>query len=562
MSIYVTETNSGYEICILGEYLSAEDTERFFYELKHINSENIKITMFDIETVNADFIMELTDYMEKNPQKKIKIFIFKRSLSSYLMKLGVKNTFLEQKSTKTETKKGYNYFSIVGSADSLDSIMYIIEKLICCNATMFIAQHLSKDDRKLLSELVSKRTDCEVVNAKDNEPVRKKVIYVAPGGLHMEVIDGKIRLSDTEKYNYAKPSFSVLMKSLSREYKEKYCAVILSGFGNDGADALSLLKSNKSFIIIENPKISKANELLNSCIEKNCHNKIMDTKDIPEFINSNLALESLPDKEFLEFLENINKKYGFDFSNYNISSIKRRIKVAMLNCFIYNFNEYKNKVYSSKQYFNDLFIELSVNVSEFFRAPLVFKEIKDKIIPMLDSFPQIKIWSAGCAGGEEAYTLAIVLKEAGVLHKSLIYATDINSIKIEEAKNGIYSYEELIKSEKNYKMYNKEGNFITKYFKKKKDYAVIDESLQKNILFFQHSLVNSGVLNEFQIILCRNVIIYFNNTLKNEIMNLIKDSLDISGFFISGEKEDIMLTQANEQFKPFNKEQKIYKHNT
>ena len=204
------------------------------------------------------------------------------------------------------------------------------------------------------------------------------------------------------------------------------------------------------------------------------------------------------------------------------------------------------------------FLGLSVNVTKFFRNPEVFRELKDKVFPYLNSFASIKIWCAGCSTGEEVYSLAILLDESGILNKTQIYATDINPYVVEEAKNGLYSKKILPDLTSKHTL---SGGIekLDKYFEFDYNYIKIKDYLKKNILFFQHSIVGSGILNEFQIIFCRNVLIYMNYKLQEKTLELFNNSLDISGFLVLGEKEDISINNGKKYFSEYDKKAKIYK---
>ena len=188
----------------------------------------------------------------------------------------------------------------------------------------------------------------------------------------------------------------------------------------------------------------------------------------------------------------------------------------------------------------------------------MFALIKTKILPYLNSYNHIKIWCAGCSNGKEVYSLAIMLKEAGILNKTQIYATDINPYVIEEAKNGMYSTVTLDKDISNYRNAQGEKSFI-QYFDINKSYIKVKEELKKNILFFQHSLLSNGTLNEFNLILCRNVFIYFNDSLQERMLKNFYNSLDNNGFLVLGKSEGIQRNNGEKYFCKYDEILKIYK---
>lgn len=263
-------------------------------------------------------------------------------------------------------------------------------------------------------------------------------------------------------------------------------------------------------------------------------------------------------EEVHEFLEDLNIIYGYDYTEYQIDSIMRRINIAMTREGIYDFDLFKEQVLNNEEIFHNLFLDLSINITEFFRNPEVFKFIKNKILPYLNSYNHIKIWSAGCSNGKEAYSLAIMLKEAGMLEKTQIYATDINPYVIEEAKNGMYSMNTLDKDITNYRCAEGKNNFI-QYFDINKSYIKVKDELTKNILFFQHSLLSNGRLNEFNLIICRNVFIYFNDSLQEKVLKNFSNSLETNGFLVLGKSEGIQKNKGNKYFEKYDENYKIYK---
>lgn len=267
---------------------------------------------------------------------------------------------------------------------------------------------------------------------------------------------------------------------------------------------------------------------------------------------------NLKDEEVYSFLQDLNITYGYDYTEYQIDSIMRRIDIAMLKESIYDFSVFREQVLNNEEKFHNLFLDFSINTTEFFRNPEVFALIKNKILPYLNSYNHIKIWCAGCSNGKEPYSLAIMLKEAGILDKTQIYATDINPYIIEEAKNGLYSMSTLDKDISNYRSAQGEDNFI-KYFDINRSYIKVKEELMKNILFFQHSLLSSGTLNEFNLILCRNVFIYFNDSLQERMLKNFYDSLDNNGFLVLGKSEGIQRNNGEKYFRKYDGALKIYK---
>ncbi|MDF2890586.1 MAG: chemotaxis protein CheR [Clostridia bacterium] len=263
-------------------------------------------------------------------------------------------------------------------------------------------------------------------------------------------------------------------------------------------------------------------------------------------------------EEVMVFLQQVKEQYGYDYTKYQIESIIRRIKACMLKESIRSFKKFQEAVLQNEQIFEQLFLHLSVNTTGFFRDPEVYKEMKNRVIPYLRSFSNLKMWCAGCSTGQEAYSLAILLSEMGLLNKTQIYATDINPFVIEEAKNGLYPLKVLENNICNYRQAGGSGSFMD-YFYLKGEYIEIDEQLKKNILFFQHSLDGNGILNEFQLIMCRNVLIYFTPELQRQVLERLSYSLDKNGFLNLGKSEGILHNGGNEFFYEVDSVNKIFK---
>lgn len=276
-------------------------------------------------------------------------------------------------------------------------------------------------------------------------------------------------------------------------------------------------------------------------------------------INRNIENYVLRKIQVREFLEKVNDTYGYNYKEYRIESLKRRIKIGMLKAGIDDFNTYTQQVLNNKDIFDDLFLEFSITVTEYFRDPKTFLAIRNKVLPYLDSFPHLKIWCAGCSSGDEAYSLAILLQECDMLKKTTIYATDINGYVIKEGKNGLFSKDRIEIAEANYVASGGNCEFKN-YFTQFDAFYRINRNFSEKILFFSHSLLESGILNEFNLILCRNVLIYFEPSLQDRSIKLFKDSLDMSGLLILGKSESLFLNDKNVQFKAYDLENKIYKN--
>lgn len=269
-----------------------------------------------------------------------------------------------------------------------------------------------------------------------------------------------------------------------------------------------------------------------------------------ETSNENLEISLL--------LDAIYRKYGYDFRDYSTASIKRRILRRLSMSGLKSISELQHKIIYDESFFTSLLHDLSVNFTEMFRDPSFYHVLRKKIIPELNDLPFLKIWHAGCATGEEVYSVAIVLKEEGLYNRTQIYATDFNEKVIQKAKEGIYDIERLKMYTQNYQKAGGLASFAD-YYTARYEYVLMKKSLKKNITFSDHNLVTDGVFGEMNMILCRNVLIYFSRELQNRVFRLFKESLSNGGFLCVGTKESIRFSDISDDFEDVAKKEKIYR---
>jgi chemotaxis protein methyltransferase CheR len=257
-------------------------------------------------------------------------------------------------------------------------------------------------------------------------------------------------------------------------------------------------------------------------------------------------------------LEVIYKSYGYDFFNYSRASLIRRLNRFMEDAAIRNTFDLKYLLTNDRNTFELFLQRVTVNVTEMFRDPEFYAVIKEKVIPVIATYPIIKIWHAGCSSGEEVFSIAILLHEAGLLNRSRIYATDINPSNIEKAKKGIVPLEVMKDYVSNYIKAGGQQDFAS-YYTARYNNAIISKELRKNILFSQHNLVTDQVFNEFQLIFCRNVMIYFNRELQNKVIRLFYDSLATLGYLAIGIKESLIFSDMRDYFEEVSRHEKIYR---
>ncbi|HET8860171.1 protein-glutamate O-methyltransferase CheR [Marivirga sp.] len=257
--------------------------------------------------------------------------------------------------------------------------------------------------------------------------------------------------------------------------------------------------------------------------------------------------------------ELVKEQYKYDFTNYAMSSFRRRILRIME---LYKFGSADlliKRLKDDKSFFDEFIAEITVNVTEMFRDPPFWRELRDNVIPnILLNHNTISIWHAGCSSGEEVFSMTILLKEMGILDKAKIIATDIDKVILDKAKKGHYSMKNMELNEKNYIRFEGKNNFKD-YFKEENGKAVMDKGLVQNVSFREHDLVQGVVFNKFDLILCRNVMIYFNQNLQNEVLKKHHESLFKYGYLVIGSKESLIWCEIANKFIVVNNEEKIYK---
>lgn len=252
------------------------------------------------------------------------------------------------------------------------------------------------------------------------------------------------------------------------------------------------------------------------------------------------------------------EKYGYDFTNYARASLKRRLDRLLVVDHFPSFAEFIYKVKNDVDYLAHVVQELTVNVTEMFRDPSVFLTIRKHLLPLLATHPIIRVWHAGCSTGEEVYSMAILLEEANLLHKSLLYATDINASVIENIKKGIFPMSHMKEYSENYISSGGKKDFST-YYTAMYDWAKFDEKFKSRMIVATHNLVSDRSFNEFQLIFCRNVLIYFDKPLQDKVLTLFDDSLEKLGWLVLGSKENLRFSPIARKYTQLENNEKIWR---
>jgi len=275
-------------------------------------------------------------------------------------------------------------------------------------------------------------------------------------------------------------------------------------------------------------------------------------------LKSAFTLEKGADLAIQDLLSAIYHTYGYDFRGYSEAHIKRRIMNRMTMSGIKNISALQTKVLNEKPFASILLQDLSINVTEMFRDPGFYRSLREKIIPILKTYPFLKIWHAGCSTGEEAYSMAIVLEEEGLADRTTIYATDFNQHVLNKAKEGIFSNRLIKEYTANYQLSGGKESF-SDYYTSDDHNVIMNQSLKRKIVWANHNLVTDSVFAEVNLILCRNVLIYFDRKLQNNVQRLFHSSLMNGGILCLGTKESLRFTDFHDAYTVLDDKQRIFK---
>jgi chemotaxis protein methyltransferase CheR len=285
---------------------------------------------------------------------------------------------------------------------------------------------------------------------------------------------------------------------------------------------------------------------------------------MPDGMPERVSLAEDDEKLDLELIEiqllteGIYRHHGFDFRDYSLPSMRRRIWKRIYAEGLSTVSGLIEKVLHDSSCMERLLLDLSINTTAMFRDPTFYLAFRRKVVPMLRTYPFVRIWHAGCSTGEEVYSMAILLQEEGLYDRCRIYATDINEAVLKKAKTGIFPIATMQENTANYIAAGGTGTF-SEYYTARYDHCIFRPSLRENVVFAQHNLVTDASFNHFNVILCRNVLIYFNNVLQDRVQQLFLDSTEMFGILGLGKKESIRFTVVADNYEEIDAEEKIYR---
>lgn len=518
----------------------------------------LELNFYDADHLPADVVEAMAARIDGG--SVVKIIAYHALLAHSLTRLNMPVRLVSNPVQRTASVP-CRALALAGSAQSLDKMLQVMATLPKADVAIFVLQHVLEDQPHLLDQLLKTRTDYRVIMPQNLMPVQGGTLYVAPPGHHMKVAHGLIYLTRDRKIQFARPSIDELFDSLASEYGASAIAVLLCGYGQDGvAGCAALRRAGATVIVQDGCECEPARVMPDSARDAGHFDYLMKCSAIASVVAVTVAgHQTPPSGTFLElFLLAVLDQYGYDFRGYQRDSLERRIKNLMVTFRAESFSEFQCEVLSNAALFERLCSELSVGVTQFFRHPEQFQILREEVLPFLASFSVVKLWSAGCATGEEAYSLAMLLSELGMLERSHLFATDINHHFLEQAKSGLFPSESLVSSRSNYaasggvRQFDEHVVPCGRFFK-------VNDALHQRILVHRHSLVDSGVFNEFQLIMCRNVLIYFNAELQRQVLQQFARSLHADGFLVLGPQDGLTLMAQEQGFVTYKNASHIYR---
>jgi two-component system CheB/CheR fusion protein len=437
------------------------------------------------------------------------------------------------------------------------------------NIAFVVIQHLSPNFKSLMPEILSRNTEMQVYQIHNGMKIMPGCVYINPPKFNVIISRGELLLKEQAAFNRVNLAIDSFFDSLADDMEEKSVAVILSGTGSDGTRGSRSIKEAGGIVIAQDMKTAKFNSMPKSVIEANICDFILSPAKMPEILLryigqpsllAVLANEEQKVNEVADVLSQIysiiNKRHSIDFNHYKQSTVLRCLDRRMKICEISTLDAYHSYLYDNLEEIDCLYNSLLIGITKFFRDASAFDVIKNKVIPEIierkTDDTVVRVWVSGCSTGEEAYSLAILLKEHmnAVQRKApiKIFATDIDSKAIEYASAGIYPDSISVDVSREY---------LNRYFIKKRDGYHVLKSIREMIVFSRHNVINNPPFHKIALISCRNLLIYFQPSLQTKILSTFQFALETDGFLFLGISEST--GELSNYFSSFDSKWKIYK---
>ena len=457
---------------------------------------------------------------------------------------------------------------IGASAGGLEALQQFFQHMPGNSGLSFVViQHLSPDYRSLMADILGKHTEMTVLQAENGMEIHPDTVYLIPPKKKMTLKDKRLVLSDLVQGMINHP-IDVFFTSLAKEQGERSIAVVMSGTGSDGTSGIKAVKEKGGLVIIQDPETAKFDGMPRSAINTGLADfvlspeatvdEILNFSSYPTLIKPQEQNAFFSDEDvFLQIYSTLKKVSGIDFTNYKRTTVLRRIERRMVVTHSRDLPEYVRLIGENADEANILVKEILIGVTNFFRDPPFFEKLKEKviynIIERTDEKEPIRVWSAGCSTGEEAYSLAILFREAleeMKVHRDIkIFATDVDAKAIEQAGKGIFS-ENILD--------DVSGERLARFFTKKNDQYTISKEIRRMIIFAPHNMLSDPPFGKLDLISCRNVMIYFQPVLQRSLFGIFHSALKNEGYLFLGKSETA--GEYSNVFIPVCNVEKIYLH--
>ena len=457
---------------------------------------------------------------------------------------------------------------IGASAGGLEALQQFFQHMPGNSGLSFVViQHLSPDYKSLMADILGKYTEMKVMQAENEMPVEPNMVYLIPPKKHMTILGGRLFLTEYDHGALNHP-IDIFFTSLAKEMKEKAITVVLSGTGTDGTNGIKAVKENGGLVIAQNPDTAKFDGMPRSVINTGLADFILSPDEIvdevlnfikyPVLIKTREKEEIISDEEtFTQIYTILKKVSGIDFTNYKRTTVLRRIERRMVVTHSTSIPKYVALLSSNAEEGKILVKEILIGVTNFFRDPSYFEKLKENAIyPIVQRSQEkepIRVWSAGCSTGEEAYSLSILFKEVMEetnIHRDVkIFATDVDTKAIEQAGKGVFS-ESIVD--------DVSPERLSRFFSKKNDQYSISKDIRRMIIFAPHNMLSDPPFGKLDLISCRNVMIYFQPVLQRTLFAVFHSALKNGGFLFLGKSETA--GECSNVFHTVCSAEKIYVH--
>ncbi len=449
------------------------------------------------------------------------------------------------------TTKQFYVVGIGASAGGLEAIESFFSNIPLDSGLAFvIVQHLSPDYKSLMPEILLKRTSLPIHTAEDGMQVEPNNVYLIPRRMNMKIFHAKLHLTEKNNMHILNLPIDIFLHSLAEDFEDKSIGVILSGTGSDGSRGIRVIKENGGMIIAQDPDSTKFDGMPKSAITTGTVDYILPPQDMPEKIINYVKHPYIKDKDRVssvafipeDYLTKIimllKEQFLLDFTFYKDATISRRIERRLSINQISSLKEYLDYLYSSKNEQKILYKELLIGVTKFFRDTEAFTIAEKEIIPAIfkdkHENEEVRVWISPCSTGEEAYSIAILIKEF-MLNNNMrrqvkIFATDVDKSAIDLASMGIYN--QSISADVTPERLNK-------FFIQTGDSYKINDEIREMIVFATHNIIKDPPFNKIDLISCRNLLIYFQTSLQQKVLSLFSFALNKNGYLFLGSSESI-----------------------